>query len=111
MHPTHHPPAPVEVDVTPADILRGAALYLQRHGWTQGDYYDRSRPQPFPPACAAGAVQCAVTGAPVTDLDEDQRPHVDRALGVLADYLNTESTDRVDPDPDVDTVSPVGVVS
>jgi hypothetical protein len=46
--------------VTPADILRGAARYLELHGWTQGDYYAGN--EPFPPACAIGAIGMAAHG-------------------------------------------------
>ena len=63
MHPTHPTPArPAQaVDISPADILRGAARYLELHGWTQGDYYapTPASPLPFPPACAVGALYTA----------------------------------------------------
>jgi hypothetical protein len=47
--------------VTPADILRGAARYLELHGWTQGDYYARTG-EPFPPADMTGAIAVATFG-------------------------------------------------
>jgi hypothetical protein len=55
---------PAEV-VTPATILRGAATYLETHGWTQGDYYATT--SPFPPACAAGAIVMAAHGTRIED--------------------------------------------
>ena len=44
MHRTHHPTSPAaDLDnpgvVTPANILRGAASYLETHGWHQGTYF------------------------------------------------------------------------
>ena len=41
--------------VTPADILRGAARYLEEHGWHRGAYYDTTTDKPFPPADVVGA--------------------------------------------------------
>jgi hypothetical protein len=71
MHPTQKPaPCPprlagqlgiAEVDVTPAQTLRGAALYVQRHGWTQHHYYWRT-PGKLPAACALGAIGMAAHG-------------------------------------------------
>ncbi len=61
MNPTQNQPA--EVHVTPADILRAAALYIERHGWTQWLYYNRDATDgPFPPACAIGGIRIAVYG-------------------------------------------------
>ncbi|WP_438941345.1 DUF6197 family protein, partial [Micromonospora craterilacus] len=37
MKATQKPPA--IAPVSPADLLRMAALYLRRHGWHQGTYY------------------------------------------------------------------------
>ncbi len=48
--------------VTPADTLRGAALYLEVHGWTQRLYYDGGPEDAFPPACADGAIGMAAYG-------------------------------------------------
>ncbi|GIH14707.1 DUF6197 family protein [Rugosimonospora africana] len=66
---------PVEpIQPTPADTLRHAALYLRRHGWTQGVYYARrnvnevtgeASPNPTPSVCALGAIAMATYGRPV----------------------------------------------
>lgn len=54
--------------VTPADILRGAATYLELHGWFQGDYYATFTggiavsAEPFPAADVAGALGMAAHG-------------------------------------------------
>ncbi len=53
------------VVVTPADILRGAARYLEIHGWTRATYYS-NHGGPFPPACAIGAIGMAAHGRLVT---------------------------------------------
>jgi hypothetical protein len=65
MHRTHNPTAPAaNTDdlsvITPATILRGAATYLENHGWTQGRYYGAN--DPFPPVCADGALGMAAFG-------------------------------------------------
>ena len=65
MHRTHNPTAPAADTadrsvVTPADILRGAAHYLETHGWQRGDYY--ADDTPFPSACAMGAIGMAAHG-------------------------------------------------
>jgi hypothetical protein len=70
MHRTENPTAPAaDTDdlspVTPADILRGAALYLENHGWTRGNYYTPNA-GPFPPACADGAIGMAAYGRVTT---------------------------------------------
>jgi hypothetical protein len=72
VQPTQKPVTGVEL--TPADILRLAAIYLRRHGWTQGDYYalptDQAEAEslnPTPPACALGAIGMAIYGTPVAD--------------------------------------------
>jgi hypothetical protein len=80
MQPTHNTPTPAEVTTTPApttgahdetadtnapltvaDILRGAALYLYRHGWHQGDMFAR-HDIPTPAACVQGAIRMAACG-------------------------------------------------
>lgn len=96
----------VEVtDVTPADTLRRAALYLQRHGWNQHDLYAdvpgtydvptrTYYPHPTPPACVFGAIVMATQGTPIVDLpllsEIDTRPEwsdCTAAVDVLRDYL------------------------
>ncbi len=78
MNPTQNQPA--EVSVTPADLLRGAALYLQRHGWTQRAYFDLPADGcgPTPPACAQGAIAIAVYGEALpSPYDVDRRERWD----------------------------------
>ncbi|SCG19740.1 hypothetical protein GA0070610_6144 [Micromonospora echinofusca] len=87
MKATHNPPT---VQVTPADLLRMAALYLRRHGWTQGTYYTPTDTV-TPPACAVGAIGMAAAGRPLlhpvllTRADEDTYR---QAIAALVDYLD-----------------------
>lgn len=84
MNPTHTMP---EVDPTPADILRCAALYLTRHGWHQGDMYTDPG-QLAPAACALGAIHMVVCGHTGTDYTDDQLDIYDRAVAILADHID-----------------------
>jgi hypothetical protein len=67
---------------TPATVLRNAAEYIWRHGWTQEQFYDRETESGefFPPACAVGAIRLAVFGEPVDLMydadDPDTKPEV-----------------------------------
>jgi hypothetical protein len=51
--------------VTPATTLRAAALYLDRHGWIQGSYYDPAATVFTPAACTVGAIGMVCYGGPV----------------------------------------------
>ncbi len=53
------------VCATVAEVLRSAALYLERHGWIQGGYYDATEGVFTPPACLVGAIGMACYGGPV----------------------------------------------
>ncbi len=94
MHRTHNPTAPAaDTDglslVTPADILRGAARYLELHGWIQRDHYS-NQGGPFPPACAIGAIGMAAHGRLIT-IPTDHGPGARdcrHALNHLACYLD-----------------------
>ncbi|GLW31884.1 DUF6197 family protein [Actinoplanes regularis] len=57
-------PADESADTYPA-VLRGAALYLERHGWIQGSYYDGTSGVFTPPACSVGAIGMVCYGGPV----------------------------------------------
>jgi hypothetical protein len=87
MNPTHTPPN-VEAtppEATPAEILRYAAVYLQRHGWHQGDMF-ATFTGPTPPACAIGAIRMAVCGG-LSGYHFEQGQQVNRVVRVLAGYL------------------------
>ena len=87
MKATQNPPT---AEVTPAVILRGAATYIARYGWTQGTYYaDQAapdgmsvEPNPTPPACAMGAIAMAAFGR--------RLPEDSFLLDEWVDYKNAE---------------------
>ncbi|OJF11910.1 DUF6197 family protein [Couchioplanes caeruleus] len=54
-----------EAPGTAASVLRSAALYLERHGWIQGAYYDSTAASFTPAACMVGAIGMACYGFPV----------------------------------------------
>ncbi len=89
MNPTQNRPATGEL--SPAVVLRGAARYLQSHGWTQGTYYPNGSTSPFPPACLVGAISMAVhgrrTASPFITDGHISNACVD-AVGVFIDYLH-----------------------
>jgi hypothetical protein len=96
MKATHNPPA--EVRTTPADLLRCAALYLYRHGWTQCDYYAPVFDAVTPPACASGALAMAAYGSPLdVPYIADRSEQVDyrAALRALIDYLDLGGANEV----------------
>src|SRR5215813_12877093 len=56
---------------SPAAVLRHAAVYLWRYGWTKAAFYHQPDPDiehPFPPACTVGAIRAAVFGKPMPSL-------------------------------------------
>lgn len=63
MKATHNPASTAGTDPTPADLLRWAALYLRRRGWSAGALFALDAANPFPPACAAGAIHMAACGS------------------------------------------------
>jgi hypothetical protein len=50
---------------TAGTVLRSAALYLERHGWIQGSYYDTTATVFTPAACLVGAIGMVCYGGPV----------------------------------------------
>ncbi|AXH90435.1 MULTISPECIES: hypothetical protein [Micromonospora] len=86
---------PTDVEVTPADLLRMAALYLRRHGWTQGDYYTVVFDALTPRACVSGAIGMAAYGKAI-DLpflaDLPERGDYRAAVWTLVDFLFLDSS-------------------
>ena len=78
--------------VTPALILRGAALYLENHGWVQSTYYGGDTNTSFPPACADGAIGMAafggVTTCPGREGDNPNFRDYNRAFHYFTGYLH-----------------------
>jgi hypothetical protein len=56
---------PAEAPGTAAQVLRDAALYLERYGWIQGAYYDAASQTFTPAACMVGAIGMVCYGGPV----------------------------------------------
>jgi hypothetical protein len=105
MQPTQNSPA--AVDMTPADALRSAALYLDAHGWIQCHLYtfalDTFVPtEPFPSACAAGAIAMTICGRAITYLNrtDPERELFDRTVDYFEDYLTCTDPIMVDGDYD-----------
>jgi hypothetical protein len=69
MKATHNPPI-LDTGMTPADLLRGAAAYIEIYGRTTGEFFDVLADQQFPPACAAGAIGICAHGRPVLCSDD-----------------------------------------
>ena len=101
MKATHEPPTTTaDLGMTPAELLRGAALYLRTHGWTTHQFYDlvADTDGPFPPACASGAIMTAATGtclaSGICTLDSDADTEILtaawRALRVFAAWIDLE---------------------
>lgn len=96
MHRTQNPIALAantdDLNVTAADILRGAARYLDLRGWTQHVYYGGTAADAFPPACADGALGMASYGycclVPGDNTDDPGHRVYRRALDCLSDYLD-----------------------
>ncbi|MFC8618830.1 hypothetical protein ACFT9M_20790 [Micromonospora purpureochromogenes] len=76
---------------TPARTLRDAALYLSRHGWTQGAYYDQTATCFTPAACTVGAIGMVCYGGPVDApaqmFDAPEFADFEAALTYLDRYL------------------------
>ena len=103
-----------DVVVTPADILRGAARYLEIHGWTQGSFYDLSHnkaaaaARPFPPACVTGAIGMAAHGTRIespTTCSVATARDFRVAFHYLSGYLTDHDLIFIDPD-EIDGDSP-----
>lgn len=87
MHPTQKPAD--RLDLSPADVLRYAALYVQRHGFHQGDMF-ALQATPTPPACAQGAVKMAICGNPHATYTAAEAALFDQTNRVLAAHLDSE---------------------
>ena len=59
MHSTQNLPViALPDDLNPADVLRCAAIYIERHGLCKGDFYFGRLRWLTPPACPATRVAC-----------------------------------------------------
>lgn len=119
MHPTQNPPVIVVFDdvalmmgeISPADVLRCAAIYIRLHGWYQdqffGDEWATTRPLlTTPPACAIGAITMAVFGRPACNYSHDNVNWrlYRRATGAFDDYLTLTYPELLGASDDEDDV-------
>ena len=94
-----HIPATLDPDttLTPAVLLRGAADYLTRNGWIQGDFFDLVTEANYPPACSMGAINFCAHGRAILGSDDTaEDPKTDaaiQAMRVFAAHLNIDYTD------------------
>ena len=71
MKATHTPPIlDLDTGMTPADLLRNAALYLRRHGRITGEFFDLLADSAFPPACTLGAINICAHGRAILCSDD-----------------------------------------
>ncbi|HEX2771489.1 MAG TPA: hypothetical protein VHN18_03545, partial [Micromonosporaceae bacterium] len=108
MQATHTPPTTAPADPgrageRPSRLLRDAALYLRRHGWTQGSYYAHHN-TPTPRACVMGALAMAVFGqpfptAPYTQPEWADYKAAEDALLTHLDGIYLSAGDDSYPDP------------
>ena len=104
MQATHTPTRPTSI--TTDVVLRNAALYLDRHGWTQIQFFDLTADTAFPPACAAGAISIVVQGRCVgNDSHLICAPATGDALPALRDFAAW-----LDPDYHPDRANPTEVI-
>jgi len=87
VHPTQNQVD--RLDMSPGDVLRYAALYVQRHGFHQGDMF-ASLTTPTPPACAQGAVKMVICGNPQAAYTPDEAVLFDETNRALARHLDRE---------------------
>jgi hypothetical protein len=87
MHPTQKPVD--RPDLSPADVLRCAALYVQRHGFHQGDMF-ADLTTSTPAACAQGAVKMAICGNPHASYTRHDAVLFDETMTVLAGHLDPD---------------------
>jgi hypothetical protein len=78
--------------VTPATTLRDVALYLVRHGWIQGAYYDATSGRFASPVCTVGGIGMVCYGGPVDapaeNFDDPGFPDFEAAVLYLDVYVS-----------------------
>jgi hypothetical protein len=111
MNPTRQPliTPPIDPELTPAVLLRGAAHYLRRYGWIQHDFFDLIAQVAFPAACSLGAINICAHGRPVLSSDEtcedDLTNAAITAMRVLAAHLDPDYATGVHDTSAIDIVS------
>jgi len=93
MKATHNPPIlDLDTGMTPADLLRGAATYLRRHGRITGEFFDLLANAAFPPACTLGAINICAHGRPILCSDDGSQD-ADTDAAITAARLLAASLD------------------
>lgn len=91
MNPTLDPSTAFIFTLTPADLLRHAALYIEHFGWMTHAYYQRDdHCDSTPAACAMGAIGAAVHGVAHKDPSDEELPGhrtFTTVRNAFADYL------------------------
>ncbi len=110
MKATQTPPIlDLNTGMTPADLLRGAALYLRRHGRITGEFFDLLADTAFPPACALGAINICAHGRPILSSDDGSQDNdtdaAINAMRVFAAFLDTDYNTGVNDTSAIDIVS------
>lgn len=110
MKATHTlPHLELDTAMTPADLLRGAALYLRRHGRITGEFFDLFADTAFPPACTLGAINICAHGRPILSSDDgtqdDDTDAAIRAMRVFAAFLDTDYNIGVNDTSAIDIIS------
>src|SRR3954449_10182812 len=119
MHPTHNPsipaalrlavPASADPALTPALLLHCAARYLETYGRTTGEFFDLLSDQPFPPACAGGAINIAAHGRPILCSDNGaDDPITDAAITAMRVFAAHLDVDYAAGDTTVSAIDIIG---
>ncbi len=100
------PDTGLDTEITPADLLRGAAQYLRRYGRITGEFFDLFTDTTFPAACTLGAINICAHGRPILcsddgsqDTDTDNAITAARLLAAAldSDYANGDiATSAID---------------
>lgn len=90
MNPTLEPSSTAFIfTLTPADLLRHAALYIEHFGWMTHAFYQRDDLSDLTPAaCATGAIGAAVYGTAHKNPDDEDLPST-RSTGSSATRSRT----------------------
>jgi hypothetical protein len=104
MKATHNPleqaarhlrfPDTADPELSPGLLLRCAAHYLTAYGRTVGEFFDLLSDQPWPPACATGAINIAAHGKAILCADDSAEDAVtDAAIAAIRVFAASLDTD------------------
>ena len=102
-------PGSADPALTPSLLLRCAALYLTAYGRTTGEFFDLLADQPFPPACAGGAINIAAHGRPILCSDDGTDDAVtDAAITAMRVFAASLDVDYAAGDTSVSAIDIIG---